>query len=436
MARWLYTLFYNLITPLIVLRLIYRGGKAPAYRKRIAERFGFFKAPDVDSCLWLHSVSVGETIAAAPVVKALQQQYPHKTIVITTMTPTGSERVKALFGDNGPKNKVFHVYAPYDLPGSLKRFLNRLKPELLMIMETELWPNTVHACASRDIPVVLMNARLSEKSAQGYQRFAALAGPMLNEMSLIAAQTQADAERFSRLGLSAEKSEVTGSIKFDITIAETLGQQAAALKEEWSLRGERLVWIAASTHDGEDEIILEAFRSTQQQLAKQQGPALLLVLVPRHPERFSAVAELCKQKGFHSKRRSSGEQPGSDVEVLVGDSMGEMMLFLGASDIAFVGGSLIPSGGHNMLEPAAWGLPIITGESDFNFLEISRLLGEAGGLSKAGNAEALASVLLPIVVDAKQRQQQGQAALKVVEANRGSLDRLLQLLIKVVGGSH
>ncbi|MCR8922456.1 lipid IV(A) 3-deoxy-D-manno-octulosonic acid transferase [Dasania sp. GY-MA-18] len=421
MALALYTAFYYLISPFIVLRLLLRSIKAPAYRQRIAERFGFFSSPELEGCIWMHTVSMGETIAAVPLVKQLQQRYPGKAIVMTTMTPTGSERVKALLGDS-----VFHVYAPYDLPCCLQRFLRRLKPSLLVIMETELWPNTLAACQRRGIATVLVNARLSQKSAAGYQRFAALSKPMLQNLSLVAAQTEADAARFVALGMAADKVAVTGSIKFDISIEPALQQQAQQLKAQCSQQGQRLVWIAASTHKGEDEIMLAAHR---QLLA--ECPDALLILVPRHPERFNAVAQLVQAQGFSSLRRSSGELPNASVQVYVGDTMGEMMLLLGAADIAFVGGSLVASGGHNMLEPAAWGLPVLTGPSDFNFLAISQALMQAQALTKIEHAEGLAAELLRLQ-QPSERLCQGQAAQQMLAANQGALARLLALLAKFI----
>ncbi|WP_019528403.1 lipid IV(A) 3-deoxy-D-manno-octulosonic acid transferase [Dasania marina] len=426
MALALYTAFYYLITPLIVLRLLLRSIKAPAYRQRIAERFGFFTATHskvtLQNCIWVHTVSMGETIAAVPLVKELQQRYPDKTIVMTTMTPTGSERVKALLADS-----VFHVYAPYDLPCCLQRFLQRIQPELLVIMETELWPNTLAACQRRGIPTVLVNARLSAKSAAGYQRFAALSKPMLQNLSLVAAQTEADAARFVDLAMAADKVVVTGSIKFDISISEPLQQQAQQLKAQCSQQGQRIVWIAASTHKGEDEIILAAHR-----LWLAQYPDALLILVPRHPERFNTVAQLVQAQGFTSLLRSSGELPDASVQVYVGDSMGEMMLLLGAADIAFVGGSLVASGGHNMLEPAAWGLPVLTGPSDFNFLAISQALIEAQALTQVQDAKGLAAQLQRLQ-QPSERLCQGQAAQQMVAANRGALAQLLDLLARFLG---
>lgn len=421
MARGLYTVFYYLLTPFIVLRLWWRGRLAPAYRQRIAERFGFFTPPENHkSCLWVHAVSVGETIAAVPLIKKLQQQYPDKTIVVTTMTPTGSERVKTLLGDS-----VFHVYAPYDLPGAVTCFIRRLKPELLIIIETELWPNMVQGCRSYGVPVLLANGRLSEKSAKGYQRFSALTRPMLQSVSQVAAQTPADAERFVRLGLPKVRCEVTGSIKFDIKLSDELVDRARQLKPQWDRAGQRLIWLAASTHEGEESVLLETFKQLKQQ---PDFASLLLVIVPRHPERFDKVAELVTARGFRLLRRTSGALPSASDEVYLADTMGELLLLLKASDIAFVGGSLIQRGGHNMLEPAACGLPIITGESDYNFKAISQLLIDAGGLQQVVDVAGLVAAMERLLVDSALRQQRGEAALSVVEANRGALNRLLALI--------
>ena len=416
MARRLYSLLFYLITPLIMLRLWLRARKAPAYGQRIAERFGFFEQRPAAGGIWLHSVSVGETIAAAPLVKQLQQRYPDLAITVTTMTPTGSERVDALFGD-----RVFHVYAPYDLPDALARFLNKIQPSMMIIMETELWPNTVYACQQRGIPVVLANARLSAKSARGYQRFAPLTQPMLQGLSCVAAQHQQDAERFLALGVPADNVQVTGSIKFDIGVDDRLRQQACELKNRWGQQAKRPIIVAASTHAGEEEMLLTAFRAVS-----QRCPQLLLILVPRHPERFNTVTQLCE--GLNYRRRSEGLEPEDNTQVYIADTMGEMMLLLGCADIAVVGGSLIDRGGHNMLEPAAWGLPIITGLSDFNFLAISELLQQRGGLVKVADQTQLNQQLQQWLDYPDQQAAAGQAALAVIEQNRGALDRLLAVI--------
>lgn len=412
--RGLYTLLFYLLLPLIFLRLLWRSRLAPAYRRRIGERFGFFAAPALRAPIWVHAVSVGETIAAAPMIRALRQRHPECDIVVTTMTPTGSERVRALFGDD-----VFHVYAPYDVPDCIGRFLRRVRPRLLIIVETELWPNTVFACRARGIPTLLANARLSAKSARGYARVGALTRPMLRALDRVVAQNAEDGERFVELGLPRDRLLVSGSIKFDIAIDESLRRAALAEREHWGVR-QRLVWIAASTHDGEDAALLDAHRRL-----REHHPDALLVLVPRHPERFDAVAALIEQWGMACARRSRKEPVALETAVLLGDTMGELLLLLGCADIAFVGGSLIPRGGHNTLEPAAWGLPILTGDSDFNFREISALLQRAGALAAVADADALARELALLAGDGGERHRRGQRAAAVVAANRGALERLL-----------
>ncbi len=415
-VRYLYTAFFYLITPLIVLRLWWRGRLAPAYRQRWMERFGFFQQrPRTSQTIWVHAVSVGEVLAAIPMLKALQSNYPQITLVVTTMTPTGSERVRVAFGDS-----VFHVYAPYDLPCALGRFLQRVRPQLAIIMETELWPNTVHACHKRGIPVVVANARLSARSARGYQRFARLIKPMLAEITVVAAQHADDAARFQALGLDDQHCRVIGSIKFDITIDPALREAAARLRTDWGLA--RPVLLAASTHQGEDELVLAAFTS----LLGWQSEALL-VLVPRHPERFDAVATLCARQ-FSVQRRSQGGMVDAATQVLVGDSMGEMMTFFGACDVAFVGGSWVESGGHNMIEPAAWAKPVLSGPSLFNFAEASRLLVAAGGMQVVDNPEQLAEQAQRLLAQPEVAVVMGQKALAVADANRGALARLLAII--------
>ena len=417
MARFFYSFVYCLLVPVILLRLLYRAWKAPAYSARWSERFGWFSVPHLNKPIWIHAVSVGETIAAAPLIKSLQQCYPDRDIVVTTMTPTGSGRVKAMFGDS-----VFHVYAPYDLPGSVKRFLKKVKPEMLIIMETELWPNIIHYTSSAGVPVILANARLSERSARGYQKVGFIARPMLQQLSRVVAQNAEGAERFKSIGIDADKVLVSGSIKFDFTVDDTLFEQSAVLKTAW---GEsRPVWIAASTHQGEDELALKAH---SQVLAK--WPDALLIIVPRHPERFNDVYQLCCKGGYKAARRSDEDASvDTSVPVLLGDTMGEMMLFYAASNVAFVGGSLVESGGHNPLEPAALKMPVIMGPHVFNFESICHELSEAGGLKFVGSAMLLAERVSEFFEDEAHRKEVGQAAYRVVEANRGALGRLLDVI--------
>ncbi|WP_374973104.1 lipid IV(A) 3-deoxy-D-manno-octulosonic acid transferase [Spongiibacter marinus] len=414
MPRLLYSLFFYLILPLVLLRLGYRALRAPDYRRRIGERFGFVSAPEQTGGLWVHAVSVGESIAAAPLIQHMLDRHPELPIVVTCMTPTGSSRIRAMFGQ-----QVHHVYAPYDLPGAVTRFLRRTQPRAAVIMETEIWPNMVQMTARRGIPVVLANARLSARSARGYQRLSGLSRPVIQAFSRIVAQGQDDAERFLSIGAHADQLCVSGSIKFDVAIPDTLRQHARLTREQFGQ--DRPVWIAASTHDGEDSILLDA----HQRVLKQQ-PDALLVLVPRHPERFDAVAKLVAAKGLPCQRRSTESVISPDTQVLLGDTMGELLLLLGTADIAFIGGSLVPRGGHNSLEAAAWGLPVLAGPSDFNFAQISELLQTAGGLSLLDSAESIAAELIALFADSEMRETRGRNALAVVEANRGALAKLIE----------
>ena len=366
--------------------------------------------------IWVHAVSVGESIAAAPMVRALLKAYPELPITLTCMTPTGSERIGALFAD---EPRVQHCYLPYDLPWAAGRFLDHVQPRLGVIMETELWPNHIHQCARRGIPVALANARLSERSARGYGRFARLTRPMLAEMSLIAAQTEVEAQRFLALGARAACVQVTGSIKFDLKIDEQLVPRAQALRQQWAATS-RPVWIAASTHDGEDALILQA----HQQLLQVHGDALL-ILVPRHPERFDAVHAICSQQ-FATVRRSTGLPVLAQTQVLLGDTMGELLFLYALADMAFVGGSLVPTGGHNPLEPAALALPVLMGPHVFNFLEISAMLREAGALQQVDDAQGLAGAVQRLVELPQDARRMGEAGRAVMRANQGALQRLLK----------
>lgn len=415
-------MIFYLLTPIILLRLLYRSTKAPAYRQRWAERFGFSAcAPSSENIIWLHAVSVGETLAAVPLVKALQAKYPQYRLLVTCMTPTGSDRIKSAFGDS-----VDHCYAPYDTLDAVARFLARVNPKLLIIMETELWPNTIAACQRRNIPVILANGRLSARSAKAYQRIRSLAQPMLSSLSAVAAQHRDDGARFVDLGLPEAAMQVTGNIKFDLSLDQAVQTKAAELSEQWSGQGKRLVFLAASTHRGEDEIIIDAFNQIRQQIDQA-----LLVLVPRHPERFNQVAELCKTAGFNLARRSQSDQVGG-VDILLGDSMGELMAFYGACDIAFVGGSLVANGGHNMIEPAAWGVPVLTGPHLFNFTEASQLLIDGGAMQVANNAKQLAEQSIALFESQERREKMGNQARLIAEANRGALDNLVAVIDRFI----
>ncbi len=416
----LYSILFYLFTPVLLLRLWWRGRKAPGYRRNWTQRLGLGAAIR-QPVIWVHAVSVGETVAIAPLVRWLLVRYPQHRVLITNMTPTGAEQVRTLFGD-----RVEQRFCPWDLPLALKVFLRRAQPELCIIVETELWPNLVAQCAHAGVPVLLANARLSERSARGYRKFSALARPMLQRLSLIAAQNPADAERFVALGMPAEQVEVTGSIKFDLQPDVDKVQAGQALRQQ--LGADRPVLIAASTHQGEDEILLEVW----QQL-KAAHPELVLILVPRHPERFADAARLCRRYSERLVCRSHGEQPDTQTELLLGDTMGELMLFYAAADIAFVGGSFSGTGGHNPLEPAALGLPVVMGPDCFNFQTITDALAEAGGLVRVDEAEALQAQLSAWLDDAAQRCAAGEQGEGFVAANRGALARLQQAVERLLG---
>ncbi|MBH3445078.1 lipid IV(A) 3-deoxy-D-manno-octulosonic acid transferase [Pseudomonas moraviensis] len=423
MNRTLYTALFYLGLPLVAIRLWLRARKAPAYAKRIGERFTLGMPTLQPGGIWVHAVSVGESIAAAPMIRALLERYPALPITVTCMTPTGSERIQALFANEA---RIQHCYLPYDLPCAAARFLDRVQPKLAVIMETELWPNHIHQCAKRGIPVALANGRLSQRSAKGYGRFSKLTAPMLAEMSLLAVQTEAEAQRFRDLGARSEAVDVTGSIKFDLTIDPQLLQRATELRSQWQAQ-DRPVWIAASTHEGEDEVVLDAHRRL---LANH--PDALLILVPRHPERFNSVFDLCQREGFATVRRSTGANVDAQTRVLLGDTMGELLFLYALADSAFVGGSLVPNGGHNLLEPAALAKPVLSGPHLFNFLDIAAQLREAGALAEVDDAEGLAVEVQRLFELPRDAQRMAEAGLAVMRRNQGALQRLLDGLARLI----
>ncbi|MCB1737166.1 MAG: lipid IV(A) 3-deoxy-D-manno-octulosonic acid transferase [Gammaproteobacteria bacterium] len=413
--RKLYTAVLYAALPLVLLRLIWRGIKARPYLHRWGERFGRFTSPALPGRpIWVHAVSVGESVAAAPLIEGLLQQYPGVPVVVTTTTPTGSERVQALFG-----GRVFHVYAPYDLPFAINGFLGRTHPRLLLLMETEIWPNIIAACRARRVPVVLANARMSERSAKGYRRLGELTAQTLRQIDLIAAQTEVDRQRFIGLGADRHEVAVTGSIKFDTRIPASLREQGEVLRRQWGTG--RPVWIAASTHEGEDEQVLDAFERVRTQI-----PDCLLVIVPRHPERFARVASLCRRRNLVTVLRSEGDPVEADCAVYLGDTMGELILLYAAADLAFVGGSLVPTGGHNVLEPAALGLPVLVGPHTFNFAEIVSMLLVHEAAREIADSNTLAEQVIELLSDANLRHVLGENGREIIEHNRGALERLTQ----------
>ena len=406
-----------------MIRLLWRSRKLPAYRQRLLERFGFYPFK-LKHCLWIHAVSVGESLAAIPLIKALIKDYPDLPVLVTTMTPTGAERINAALGD-----RIKHVYIPYDIPDAVSRFLNTMHPVIAIIMETELWPNLLAICHQKRIPICLMNARLSEKSAAGYQRISSLTHRMMNEITLIASHGENDAKRFIALSAPKENVVVTGNIKFDLELPHDLASKSLALRE--TLGKNRLIWIAASTHEGEEEIILLAHKKCYEKNKKA-----LLLLVPRHPDRFDKVHHLCEQQGWVIKRRSKQETCDQNTSIYFGDTMGELLFMYSVSDIAFVGGSLIPRGGHNMLEPGALGKPILTGPHLFNFAEISELFFKAHALVKVTDADSLFKQLDFWMMNEAERHATGERAKAVVDANRGALAKQLTLINKVMQSLH
>lgn len=415
--RYLYNLLCYLAVPYIFCRLFWRSRKAKDYARRWKERFAYQAIPrEWQQGLWVHAVSVGEVIAAVPLVKAVQLQYPDLPVIITTMTPTGSARVKANFADS-----VYHCYVPYDLPTVVSRFLRKAKPRALMLLETELWPNILHQCKKQHIPVVLANARLSEKSFNGYAKFAKVTAQMLSAITILAAHAKADAERFIKLGIPAARVTVTGSIKFELKVSASILEKAEVLRN--MLGTDRPIWIGASTHEGEDEQILAA----HQQILKTL-PNALLIISPRHPERFADVYQLALKCGFNTIRRSSNEICTPDTQVFICDTMGELLLFYAAIDVAFVGGSLVDNGGHNLLEPASLGIASITGFSNFNFTDISNMMLNAKATLKINNSEELAKTVEDLLQNSNERFEMGERGRRVIDENKGALAAHLVLL--------
>lgn len=423
LLRFIYTLGYYLAIPGLLLRLWWRSVRYHRdYRARWQERFGYFPQISPQTpVLWVHAVSMGETLAAVPLVKALLKQYPNYRIVMTSTTPTGSAQVAKNFGE-----QVTALYTPYDLPGAVNRFFERAHPVLGIILETELWPNLLAGCARHKLPLMLANARLSERSCQGYQKIAPLVRQMLNSFSLVAAQGRLDGERFLALGLEPKRLQITGNIKFDIQLPADLTARGQALHAEWGQT--RPIWVAASTHEGEETIILEAFKSI-----RAEFPDILLVLVPRHPERFPRVHQLCEQAGFTVALRSQRDPVSASTPILLGDTMGEMMLFYATATLAFVGGSFVSVGGHNLIEPAVLGIPVLTGPQLHNFVEISQLLLTGGGARIVNGATDLSATIIELLRDPQKCQNMGQKAQAVITANTGALAKHLAWIQQHVG---
>lgn len=415
----LYRLALVLASPLIPVRLLWRGRHEHGYLRHWGERLALGPAP-VSGALWIHAVSVGEMRAAQPLVAALRTAHPELPLLFTCMTPTGRVTAEALYGAFAQI-----VYLPYDTAGAMRRFLRRARPRVGILMETELWPNLIHAAARSDVPLVLANARLSERSARGYARLPALTRTCLRRIDLVAAQSEADAARLLWLGASSV--HVTGNLKFDIAPPPLLLQRGAAWRVQW---GERPVLLAASTREGEEAPILRAFAA--------RAPAdVLLVLVPRHPQRFDAVADLIEAMGLRSERRSTlgGAMLKADTRVLLGDSLGEMFAYYAACDVAFVGGSLLPLGGQNLIEPASVGRPVLVGPHTFNFDAATQRAIEAGAVLRVEDADALIDSALKLLDDAPARARMGEAGQAFAEAHRGAAAHMAGLIAPLLAAT-
>lgn len=428
-TRFIYTLFLYCLLPFALLKLWIRGKNNANYRKRWRERFGHiqFETRHLNTpALWIHTVSVGEFIAAKPLIDKLIASNKF-LIIITSTTITGSERITQAYklthtDDNNNRLNIYHYYIPYDITSFISRFLNTINPSIAVFMETELWPNTLHALNKKNIHSILINARMSEKSAKGYARFNWLTRPMLSNLSSAAIQSTADATRLFSLGLKQKNAIITGNIKFDISITNTQHSQANAFRTNINAL-ERYTWIAASTHAGEDGIILEAHGKLL-----QKQPDALLILVPRHPERFNAVTQLSSALFSTIRKTQLNGQTHLDSQVIIGDTMGEMMTLFGASDVAFVGGSLVQNGGHNTLEPAAWSLPILSGPSCYNFSQITQKLLDKKALTICENSDDIVNSLQLFSYKEK-RSQTGHNALLIMQENKGALEKIYSMII-------
>ncbi len=420
--RLAYIILSYLLAPVYAIYWLSRGLAEKAYRERFGQRFGFGYPELPPGTIWIHAVSVGEVQATAPLVRQLLTRFPSRRMLVTTVTPTGSARAQALFGES-----VAHSYVPFEAPFAVNRFFAAVKPGMALIMETEIWPNLYQACGKRNIPLVLVSARISPKSVGKYRRWLPLFRETLSFGIVIAAQSEADAERFRSLGADPQRTSVTGNIKFDIELPADLQDKGAELR--FRQFGERPVWIAASTHDGEEDQLLDAHAQLRESL-----PDALLILVPRHPDRFGTVAANLRRRRIRYVARTKGVPCTSDTEVFLGDTMGEVPLFYAASDIAFVGGTLVPVGGHNLLEPAALGLPIVTGPYLFNMEDIADMFSSVGASLLVHNSIELARTLRDLFANRETAESIGNRGREIVRQNRGALGRFLLLLQPLMKG--
>ena len=420
--RYLYSLLMYIAAPLFSVVLLFRGLRDRSYRQRFGERFGGGETLE-QPCIWVHAVSVGEVQASAALVNTLRERYPDIPIVVTTFTPTGAGRARALFKDRAQVR-----YLPFDLPGAVHRFLKKIKPRIAVIFETELWPNLYHECGRRRVPLVLASARLSARSVDRYRRLGALFRETLAQGVVIAAQGEADANRFRSLGSDPGNTHVTGNLKFDFSVPPDISERGRVLRDYYAPG--RQVWVAGSTHGGgEEDALIEA-----QKIVRSRLPNALLVMAPRHPNRFGEVAAQLVSRGIRFIRRSQTPAAGAigEADILLLDSLGELLDFYAAGDVAFVGGSLVPIGGHNLLEPAALGIPILTGPHNSNSAEAARLLIASGAAQVAANPQDLADKVIALLQEPETRARLGKEGRAFVEANKGALQKLLGLVIPLI----
>ncbi len=413
----LYNAAWWLLLPFALLHLLWRARRQPEYLRHMGERLGASPRLAGRPVIWVHAVSVGETRAAAPLIAALRARHPDHTLLLTHTTPTGRQTGAALFGDD-----IVQAYLPYDLPCCVRRFLKRTAPRLGLLMETEIWPNLLAACARQGVPVYLVNARLSERSARGYARFAGLTRASLARLRGIAAQTEADAERLRLLG--GQRVLVTGNLKFDVASPADTPHKAAALRAAY---GGRFVFLAASTRAGEEALLLDA-------LAALALPDLLLVIVPRHPQRFAEVARLIEARGLRYVRRSAGAAVTAEVSVFLGDSLGELPAYYAAADVAFVGGSLLPYGGQNLIEAAAAGVPILIGPHTWNFAEAAAAAVACGAALRVQDVAQLKQAVVALHADAERRRHMAAAGIAYANAHRGATQRVMAMIAPALGG--
>jgi len=410
--RRIYTLALTLLLPYVIFHLLWRGRKQPEYLQHIGERFGFYPIKSIKPIIWLHTVSVGETRAAASLVSALQKAYPTHQILLTHTTPTGRAASEQLYDDG-----VLRVYLPYDYPFAVKRFLTHFQPKIGVLLETEIWANLIHQCHRRSLPLLLLNARLSEKSARGYAKFSGLTRAALSELAGIAAQTPADAQRLMSLG--ASNVQMMGNLKYDIAPPPALLQLGAQLRTQFG--AQRKIFLAASTREGEEELILDA-------ISALNLPELLTIIVPRHPQRFDQVAKLLEQRGISYQKRSNNDAILTATKVVLGDSMGEMFAYYAACDLAFIGGSLLPFGGQNLIEASAVGRPVLIGPHTYNFEQATELAIAAGAALRVENITELQQKISALFAQPQRLVEMGNAGLLFVKSNTGATEKALNLV--------